>query len=96
MVETVKTDVGKKDLQYLRYSINIINNRKYAVALLLDMSKAYYTISYKILLRKVYGICVRGIAHIWFVSYLENREQFVDIEHTDFYKKNYLFADHKN
>lgn len=47
------------------------------------MSKAYDRISHTILLKKMYDIGIRGIAHRWFQSYLQNREQYVQIVNTN-------------
>lgn len=47
------------------------------------MTKAYDKVQYKILLNKLYGIGIRGTAHDWFTSNLNNRKQFVEIENTD-------------
>lgn len=70
--------------KYIQEALNIINDKKYAVGILLDMSKAYDRVSYKILLNKLEGIGVRGIALEWFTSYLNNRAQYVEIEHHNF------------
>lgn len=69
--------------KYITDILNIINNKKYAIGVLLDMSKAYDRVLYDILLKKLYGIGVRGIVHKWFDSYLSNRYQLVEIEHYD-------------
>lgn len=66
---------------YINKILNIINNKQYAIGVLLDMSKAYDRVSYDVLLKKLYGIGVRGFVHKWFDSYLKNRVQFVEIEH---------------
>jgi len=52
---------------------------KYTLATYCDLSKAFDTISHKILLHKldIYGI--RGVANKWIESYLHNRSQFVEI-----------------
>lgn len=63
--------------------LDILNSKKYAIGILLDMTKAYDKVLYKILLDKLFGIGVRGITHKWFASYLQNREQFVEIDHWD-------------
>lgn len=63
--------------------LNIINNKEYAIGILLDMSKAYDRVTYNILLKKLYGIGVRGLVYDWFVSYLKNRTQYVEVEHYD-------------
>lgn len=67
--------------KYVQEALNIINTKKYAVGVLLDLSKAYDRVSYKILLRKLYGIGIRGVVYDWFESYLTNRAQFVEIEY---------------
>lgn len=68
---------------YIQQAYNIINNKKYAIGLLLDMTKAYDTVQYNILLNKLDGIGIRGITHKWFTSYLKDREQLVEIQHYD-------------
>ncbi|CAG9131590.1 unnamed protein product [Plutella xylostella] len=69
--------------KYMQEIYNYLNEKKYAIGLLLDLSKAYDKVSHKILLSKLYDSGVRGIAHDWFRSYLENRQQYVQIQHTD-------------
>lgn len=67
--------------KYIQEALNIINNKQYAIGILLDMTKAYDKVQFKILLNKLYGIGIRGKAHDWFASYLKDREQLVEIEH---------------
>jgi hypothetical protein len=67
--------------------LNKIDSKKHAIAMLFDMSKAYDRVSHKILLEKLHGIGVRGITYQWFVSYLESRQQYVDIEYYDYSEK---------
>lgn len=67
--------------KYINEILNIINNKKYAIGILLDMSKAYDKVPYNILLKKLHGIGVRGTAHKWFQSYLSNRKQYVQLEY---------------
>lgn len=69
--------------KYLQKILEALNNKKYAVGLLLDMSKAYDRVCHKTLLSKLYKTGIRGVAHKWFKSYLENRVQFVEIENTN-------------
>lgn len=70
--------------KYVNEILKLINNKQNAIGILLDMSKAYDRVSYEVLLKKLYGIGVRGMAHNWFDSYLKNRIQYVEIEHHDF------------
>jgi hypothetical protein len=65
---------------FVREVLSIINDKKHAVGILLDMSKAYDRVPYNILLSKLKSIGVRGNAHAWFSSYLLNRLQCVEIE----------------
>jgi hypothetical protein len=67
--------------KYIDEILKIINNKQYAIGILLDMSKAYDRVSYNVLLSKLHGIGVRGTVHKWFTSYLKNRVQCVEVEH---------------
>lgn len=48
----------------------------------IDLAKAFDTVSIPILLRKLYNMGIRGIAHVWFLSYLTNRRQCVRVGST--------------
>lgn len=54
-------------------------NVRIVSGLSLDLTKAFDSISHKILLRKLYTIGIRGLAHKLFESYLTDRKQFVDL-----------------
>ena len=75
---------GLAVFKYIYEILNIINNKDHAVGILLDMTKAYDKVSFKILLNKLFGIGVRGTAHKWFISYFKNRIQYVDIKYHNF------------
>ena len=57
-------------------STKYLDDGEYVVGIFLDFSKAFDTVNYLILLKKlsIYGI--RGQALSWFQSYLDNRQQF--------------------
>lgn len=69
--------------KYIQEVLNIINEKQYGVGVLLDMTKAYDKIQHKLLLSKLYTVGIRGNCHNWFKSYLENRQQIVEIEYLD-------------
>lgn len=55
------------------------NNNDYALGIFLDLHKAFETVNYDILLQKLlhYGFAVT--AQTWFYNYINNRQQFVNI-----------------
>lgn len=67
--------------KYIQAALQYLNDKKNALGILLDMTKAYDKVSHKILLSKLYGSGVRGTAYNWFRSYLTNRKQIVQIQY---------------
>lgn len=68
---------------YIQTIVDYLRNKKHAVGLLLDMSKAYDRVSHSILLQKLSAIGIRGKALNWMRSYLTSRQQYVEIEHVN-------------
>ena len=58
--------------------INLLNNCKFVIGLFLDFKKAFDTVNHEIMLSKLYHYGIRGVAHKWLGSYLNNREQYVE------------------
>ena len=57
-----------------------IDNRQHTIGVFIDLKKAFDTIDHNILLDKLYHYGLRGNAHFWIKSYLENRKQYVQLE----------------
>ena len=51
----------------------------YCIGVFLDLRKAFDACSHEILIKKLRGLGITGIALNWFISYLSNRTQCVDI-----------------
>jgi len=54
-----------------------IDNKYYSLGVFIDLSKAFDTLDHNILLGKLEYYSIRGMASMWFKSYLQNRSQFV-------------------
>lgn len=63
----------------VKYVTEALNNKHLTLALFLDMSKAFDSVSHKILLKKLFDYGIRGVALDWFESYLCNRQQCTEI-----------------
>ena len=51
----------------------------HTISIFCDLSKAFDLVDHNILLRKLHNIGIRGQSHLWFQSYLNNRQQFTSI-----------------
>jgi hypothetical protein len=60
--------------------IKSIEERSYSCGIFLDFSKAFDTVDYSILIKKLDKFGIRGIASEWFASYLTNRQQYVSLD----------------
>ena len=57
-----------------------IQNKDYVIGIFLDLKKAFDTIAFDILLEKMERYGIRGIGLSWLKSYIENRQQYVQID----------------
>ena len=60
-----------------------LDNRVYSVGIFIDLTKAYDTLNHKVLLEKLSSYGIRGIANLWFKSYLSNRGQYIEVKYSD-------------
>ena len=58
--------------------IHNLKNNSNCIGIFIDLSKAFDTLDHTILLNRLHSIGIRGVAHKWFTSYLENRIQFTE------------------
>lgn len=63
--------------------IDNIESGNTATTILLDYSKAFDCLNHEMLMKKLEGIGVTGVALTWFKSYLEGRTQVVEVSYTD-------------
>lgn len=61
---------------------NTVDSGMYASAVFLDISKAFETVNYEMLLQKLEFYGIRGIAKKWFEYYLSNSRQNVNLGNT--------------
>ena len=54
-----------------------LNKQKICLSAYLDLSKAFDTINHDAMLKKLHYYGIRGIALVWFNSYLSHRRQHV-------------------
>ena len=59
-----------------------IDNGRYTAMIFIDLKKAFDTVEYQILLDKIQFYGITGHAHIWFMSYLDNRKQYCRVNGT--------------
>ena len=62
---------------------SFLEDRRFSLAIYIDLSKAFDALDYDILLHKLYVYGVRGHALQWFPSYLRNRKQLVSVNNSD-------------
>ena len=57
-----------------------VENKNLILGVFIDLSKAFDTINRNILLDKLNSYGIRSIVNNWFKSYLDNRQQYVQID----------------
>ena len=65
------------------FTNNILNakdSKEHVLGLFIDLKKAFDVVDHDILIEKLEGYGIRGVANNWFKSYLKNRSHLVEIE----------------
>jgi hypothetical protein len=57
-----------------------LDNKKCTIGVFIDLKKAFDTIDHKLLIKKLNHYGIRGIANTWLTSYLQNRQQYVNLD----------------
>ena len=65
--------------QFLNEVHSSWEEKKYALGIFMDLSKAFDCVQHKLLLEKLEALGIRGNVLSWFESYLTNRRQFVEV-----------------
>ena len=60
---------------YFETITDILKSNKAAISVSLDLTKAFDSLSHKVLLKKLHHYGIRGVAHTWLKSYLTDRQQ---------------------
>ena len=69
-----------------------INCDQYSGLILIDLKKAFDTVSHTTILKKLHNYGVRGVAHNLISSYLDNKKQFVALNQTRSKLKNIQYG----
>jgi hypothetical protein len=65
--------------QFLDHCYSALESHRHLLTVFLDFSRAFDTVNHNILLKKLDHLGFRGVINKWFTSYLNNREQYVDV-----------------
>ena len=75
------------------YIYKSLDEGKFVIVILVDLKKAFDTVKHDILLDKLEDYGIRGNTLKWFISYLEDRKQFLTINHTESDTYNFMDFD---
>lgn len=66
-------------MEFVEEITTAIEKRRYAVGVFLDLKKAFDTVDHNLLIIKLQKYGIRGVALAWIISYLYNRNQYVQM-----------------
>jgi len=64
---------------FIQSTQEAIEKKLNPIGIFLDRTKAYDVLSHKVLLSKLHSYGIRGVANLWFESYLSHHKQCVEI-----------------
>jgi exonuclease III len=79
-------------IQITNYITAALNNNEFCIGVFIDLKKAFDVCSHQILLSKLSRMGINGISLQWFITYLSNRTQCVDINSTMSAEKHLLLS----
>ena len=59
-----------------------LDSRDIVIGIFMDLKKAFDTVDHRIMIRKLYAYGIRGNILNWFISYLDDRSQYVAFDET--------------
>ena len=74
-----KHNINHPLLHFTDNIFNALNNNKFNISIFIDLKKAFDTVNYDILLKKLEHYGIRNTELLWFKNYLQNRQQYVHL-----------------
>ena len=74
-----KHNVNHPLLHFTDNICNALNNNKFNISIFIDLKKAFDTVNYQILLKKLEHYGIKNTDLLWFKNYLQNRQQLVHL-----------------
>ena len=69
-------------IELVEFAIDNLEKKNFVSAIMLDFSKAFDCLGHDLILHKLEKVGIKGQANAWFKSYLEGRQQIVEIKHS--------------
>jgi hypothetical protein len=69
-------------IELVEFAIDNLEKKNFVTAIMLDFSKAFDCLGHDLILHKLEKVGIKGQANAWFKSYLEGRQQIVEIKHS--------------